>query len=96
MADTLREQLPSWTEIMERTGTEIPKHPRSELKRKNKFKYSEFRKKIRYDPIGKCENAFKIAVSPENLKLSYDLIKSKPGNMVRGTDKQTLDGLPKT
>jgi retron-type reverse transcriptase len=30
---------------------------------------------------------------PEVLQLSYETIKSKPGNMVKGTDKETLDGI---
>ena len=49
---------------------------------------------LKYDQFGRCENAFQLASSVEFLKLGYDLIKSKPGNMVHGSDRQTLDGLP--
>ena len=79
---------------MERLGPEIPKRPKE--KRKNKFSYAKFRKKLEYDSSGKCDNAFQLATSPEFLKLSYDFIKSKPGNMVRGSDHLTLDGIPRS
>ena len=54
----------------------------------------KIRKMLKYDQFGRCENAFQLASSVEFLKLGYDLIKSKPGNMVHGSDRQTLDGLP--
>ena len=56
----------------------------------------KIRKMLKYDQSGRCTNAFQLAVSTEFLKLGYDLIKSKPGNMVHGSDKLTLDGLPRT
>jgi hypothetical protein len=48
---------------------------------------------LQYDSNGKCVNAFKILHRKEILELAYETIKSKPGNMVRGTDKKTLDGI---
>lgn len=75
---------------MERIGVDLPTQKKN---RTNKFSYTKFRKKLKYDASGKCTNAFKLAMSPEFLKLSYDFIKSKPGNMVRGSDQLTLDGL---
>ena len=78
---------------MEHIGSEIPKN---KSVRKNKFSYAKFRNMLKYDSSGKCLNAFKIATSPEYLKLSYDFIKSKPGNMVKGSDHLTLDGIPRS
>jgi hypothetical protein len=49
--------------------------------------------KLRYDQEGLCINAFHIATSPEVLKIAYETIKSKPGNMVQGSDTETLDGI---
>jgi len=42
---------------------------------------------------GKCVNILEIASSVEILKIAYETIKSKPGNMSRGTNKETLDGI---
>lgn len=44
---------------------------------------------------GKCINAFQILSDPNILYQAYNTIKSKPGNMVHGTDKKTLDGINK-
>lgn len=38
-------------------------------------------------------NVFLTMTSPLILKLAYETIKSKPGNMVKGTDHLTLDGI---
>jgi retron-type reverse transcriptase len=52
------------------------------------------RQLLRYDYKNLvCINAFQVIYNPEILKLAYESIKSNPGNMVRGTDKKTLDGL---
>jgi len=48
---------------------------------------------LRFDPDGKASNVFEIMSSTQVLRLAYETIKSKPGNMVRGTTKQTLDGI---
>lgn len=77
---------------MQRTGTEIL----YQRKRSAKFRYTEFRKQLKFDKDGRCLNAFTIAASPDTLKLGYDLIKSNPGNMVRGSDQQTLDGISRS
>lgn len=42
---------------------------------------------------GKCINAFQILSNPKILYQAYNIIKSKPGNMVHGSDKKTLDGI---
>lgn len=47
-----------------------------------------------YNESNRCVNAFTVASDPVVLRLAYECIKSKPGNMVRGSDSQTLDGLP--
>ena len=49
---------------------------------------------LSYDDSGKCNNAFKLLSRNDILKIAYNSIKSKPGNMVRGTDRETLDGMP--
>jgi retron-type reverse transcriptase len=50
-------------------------------------------KELKYDKEGKCLNAFEIISRPETLRMAYEMIKSKPGNMVIGTDNVTLDGI---
>lgn len=96
LIDTLVDSTPSWTEIMERIGPEIPER-NSHIKEKSlNFNYVKIRKLLKYDHLGRCTNAFKLASSPDFLKLGYDIIKSKPGNMVRGSDHQTLDGISTT
>lgn len=50
---------------------------------------------LEYNHEGKCTNAFEVATSPEMLFIAYEKIKSKPGNMVEGTDSTTLDGIDK-
>lgn len=42
---------------------------------------------------GKCINAFEVLSEIETLLLAYNSIKSKPGNMVPGVDKETVDGI---
>ena len=84
--------MPSWTEIMAHTSCEIPE--RSKLQCKKKFNTQELRKLLKYDNSGKCINAFQVITSIDILKVAYDTIKSKPGNMVRGSDPRTFDGLP--
>jgi len=49
------------------------------------------------DPQLKTENInIKKLTNLENLVLAYENIKSKPGNMTPGTDKETLDGISLT
>jgi len=48
---------------------------------------------LRKDAAGKYTNVFEILASPQVLKLGYEVIKSKPGNMVRGVTRETLDGI---
>lgn len=49
--------------------------------------------KLEYDEVGRCNNAFKILSNPTILYQAYGTIKSNPGNMVHGSDKETLDGI---
>jgi hypothetical protein len=63
-----------------------------ETKHKNNTD-SSIRKKLKFDASGKCTNAFEIISNIETLKLAYETIKSKPGNMVKGSDSVTLDGI---
>lgn len=46
-----------------------------------------------YDADGKCTNAFQIMSEPSLLRDAYESIKRKPGNMTRGSDRETLDGI---
>lgn len=46
-----------------------------------------------FDSNNKCTNAFLLCTHPDTLKMAYDMIKSKPGNMVHGSDRETLDGI---
>lgn len=46
-----------------------------------------------FDDTGRCNNAFQVITDTEVLMTSYDRIKSNPGNMVQGSDKETLDGI---
>lgn len=48
---------------------------------------------LRKDSNGRYCNVFETLTSVQILKLAYETIKSKPGNMVRGTTKETLDGI---
>jgi retron-type reverse transcriptase len=48
---------------------------------------------IKTDEMGRCTNAFKILSNPQILLQAYNNIKSKPGNMVPGSDNVTLDGI---
>ena len=80
---------------MERIGSDLP--PRSDSRKKlssKKFNSARLRKMLNYDAEGRCINAFRLATSTDFLKLGYEIIKSKPGNMVRGSDSLTLDGIP--
>jgi len=51
------------------------------------------REAIRRDGKGRCINAFEVLSDPRILRDAYETIKGNPGNMVRGTDHITLDGI---
>lgn len=51
------------------------------------------RERLIMDANGKYTNLHKIISDPEMLKYAYLSIKSKPGNMVPGVSKTTLDGI---
>ena len=73
------------------------KHVKVKMKQQNlkkEFNLTEhIRDQLVHDSTGKCTNAFTIINKPETLKYAYESIKSKPGNMVRGSDFATLDGI---
>jgi len=50
---------------------------------------------LEYDKAGRCTNAFQVLSDPSTLRDAYETIKNKSGNMVPGTDKETLDGISK-
>jgi retron-type reverse transcriptase len=51
------------------------------------------RQLLEYNQEKRCTNAFLVMSDPRILRLAYETIKSNPGNMVKGTDHLTLDGL---
>jgi group II intron reverse transcriptase/maturase len=51
---------------------------------------------LKSDAAGKCINAFEVLSKTEILRDAYETIKSKSGNMVPGSDKETLDGISET
>lgn len=55
--------------------------------------YTYIKQRLRFNNSGKCTNAFQIISDPEVIKLAYEMIKSKPGNMTKGVDSITLDGI---
>lgn len=48
---------------------------------------------LMYDDEGRCTNAYSTISKLEVLHTAYMNIKSEPGNMTHGTDKETLDGI---
>lgn len=57
--------------------------------------YPKISKQIKYIE-GKCVNAIEVISSPQILKMAYEMIKSNPGNMTKGSDDETLDGISNT
>lgn len=59
--------------------------------------YDFIKEQLKFDAAkgGKCINAFEVICDPKTLALAYNSIRSNPGNMVEGSDKETLDGLDK-
>lgn len=55
--------------------------------------YPYIANKIVLNSDNKCTNAFLLCTEPETLRIAYEMMKSNPGNMVQGTDKETLDGI---
>ena len=48
---------------------------------------------LTYDKEGRCNNAYKTLTNINVLHTAYMKIKSEPGNMTPGPDKETLDGI---
>lgn len=48
---------------------------------------------LKYDKDKRCTNAFILISDPRTLRAAYETIKSKPGNMTKGSDNETLDGI---
>jgi hypothetical protein len=61
---------------------------------KNKNKIIE-KMPTKAEPRLPIEISYKQLCNPEFLQQSYDAIKSNPGNMTPGTNKETLDGISK-
>ena len=61
------------------------------MKNQKKCPIAFIRSLLAYDEQGKCTNAFMIASSSVVLRIAYETIKSNPGNMVPGINKETLD-----
>lgn len=86
--------MPEWARIMTQTGLENTE-PTITTKRNNrKEKIIDLRQLLQFDETGRCNNAFKLMTRKDVLQVAYNSIKSKPGNMVRGSDRETLDGIP--
>jgi len=49
--------------------------------------------KLKFGQDGRCVNTFNLISDPEILKIAYLTIKSKPGNMTKGVNEETLDGI---
>lgn len=56
---------------------------------------SRIRGLLEFNKEGLCTNAFQVLSDPATLRDAYETIKNKSGNMVPGTDKETLDGIGK-
>lgn len=91
--DNIFNALPNWTNALTINRPNITEKS-SKTPKEKKFGSSELREILKYDESGRCINAFQILSDEKFLKISYDTIKSNPGNMVRGSDRKTLDGLP--
>lgn len=66
----------------------------------NKYKqinfYDHVKKQLKFDKAGNCTNTFETISDPRTLLLAYNTIKSNSGNMVKGADYETLDGIDVT
>lgn len=51
------------------------------------------RAKLKFDIKARCINAYEVISEKEMLIQSYLSMKSNPGNMTKGIDKETLDGI---
>lgn len=79
---------------MTQTGIESCESTISLYEENSKDKIIDLRRLLQFDESGRCNNAFKLLSRKDVLRVAYNTIKSKPGNMVRGCDKETLDGIP--
>lgn len=48
---------------------------------------------LMWDDDGKCTNAYRVLCKKEIIQAAYMRIKSEPGNLTPGQDKETLDGI---
>jgi group II intron reverse transcriptase/maturase len=67
--------------------------PGTVIKYNERAVYDIIKRGLKFDEKNRCINAFRIASNAGILKMAYNSIKSKPGNMVHGSDKETLDGI---
>lgn len=63
------------------------------MNKKKNFYIIAIRNRLKFDDFGRCTNAFQVASDPRTLRLAYETIKSKAGNMVPGSNPETLDGI---
>lgn len=49
--------------------------------------------RLRFDNMGRCVNAYEVISERDTLIQAYLGLKSIPGNMTKGPDKETLDGI---
>jgi hypothetical protein len=55
--------------------------------------YPHLANQIQVNTLQEVINAFEIICNPKTLLYAYKMIKSNPGNMVPGTDEETMDGI---
>lgn len=72
--------------------TEVRKSKNS-LKPEAHVGQGSLRELVTYNSEGLCDNAYNLITRVEVLQTAYMRIKSEPGNMTPGSDKETLDGI---
>lgn len=81
-----------WTRLSQDIS-ELPSEPKTKRSTKEGDIITWIKNHLKSDKEGKVTNVWEIISDPEILRQAYEKIKSKPGNMVPGTDQTTLDGI---
>lgn len=76
-----------------RTNTENPITTVKKTKEQRINPHTEVMKKLEFDSGGRCTNALLVMATPSVMRWAYEMIKSKPGNMTKGSDNETIDGI---
>jgi len=92
--DSFELDAAKWTEILSLTETDTSEPNPPTPKHGSGDKEINLRRLLQFNDDGKCTNAYKLLTRTDILKISYNSIKSKPGNMVRGVDRETLNSIP--